>query len=117
MPDEKIEVNYVRWRLGNSYKCKELLASFLTALSLIYAFYLIAVSPPPAQKQAASIRIPAVISDVRNVSENTSFHQRNNTKSVEQVSTCLREFWLQVSVQPLQQGQGQAKQPLPSRCP
>ncbi|WP_445784238.1 hypothetical protein [Sphingorhabdus sp.] len=49
MPDEKIEVNYVRWRLGNSYKCKELLASFLTALSLIYAFYLIAVSPPPAQ--------------------------------------------------------------------
>ena len=50
MPDEKIEVNYVRWRLGNSYKCKELLASFLTALSLIYAFYLIAVSPPPAQK-------------------------------------------------------------------
>ena len=48
MPDEKIEVNYVRWRLGNSYKCKELLASFLTALSLIYAFYLIAVSPPPA---------------------------------------------------------------------
>ena len=74
-------------------------------------------SPLPAQKQAASIRIPAVISDVRNVSENTSFHQRNNTKSVEQVSTCLREFWLQVSVQPLQQGQGQAKQPLPSRCP
>ena len=51
MPDEKIEVNYVRWRLGNSYKCKELLASFLTALSLIYAFYLIAVSPPPAQFQ------------------------------------------------------------------
>ena len=46
MPDEKIEVNYVRLRLGNSYKCKELLASFLTALSLIYAFYLIAVSAP-----------------------------------------------------------------------
>jgi hypothetical protein len=29
MPDEQIEVNYVRWRLGNSHKCKELLASFL----------------------------------------------------------------------------------------
>ena len=40
MPDEKIEVNYVRWRLGNSYKCKELLASFFNRFVVNLCFLL-----------------------------------------------------------------------------
>lgn len=63
MSDEQIEVNYVRWLLGNSHKCKELLASFwVTALSLIYAFYLIAVSPPPAQFRPLTESAPERVS-------------------------------------------------------
>jgi hypothetical protein len=40
MSDDQIAVNYVRWRLGNSHKCEELLASFFNRFVVNLCFLL-----------------------------------------------------------------------------